>query len=768
MAASPKNLVIVESPAKSETIKKYLGTDFEVKASYGHVADLSKKKMGIDIENDFTPDYVISPDKKKVVNELKRLAKWAETVWIATDEDREGEAIGWHVAHELWLDIKTTPRIVFHEITKPAITHAVKNPRTIDMNLVDAQQARRVLDRLVWFELSPVLWRKVKGWLSAGRVQSVAVRLIVAREREIQEFDAASSLKIVGDFLWQKGEFQAEVTKKLSTVALAQKFLEEANESTFTVKSLEVKPGKKSPTAPFTTSTLQQEASRKLWYSVSQTMRVAQKLYEWWLITYMRTDSVNLSQTASDAATKEIVSAYGKEYSQPTNYTSKTTGAQEAHECIRPTDFAKHTAWADAQAKKLYELIWKRAIASQMSPAQLEKTKAVIDVSGSKTDMVAKGEMIKFDGFLKVYLEWRDDEHEETKGMLPLLVEWEMLEMKHIIATEQFDRHPPRYTEASLVKKLESEWIGRPSTYAPTIATVQKRWYVDLDDREWVLKKYQVLTLKNWSISETTEEKRYGTEKKKLFPTDIGMVVTDFLLKYFPDIMDYHFTATVEEQFDHIAHGQEKRVEMIRSFYGPFHAVVEKTIDTAERESGEREIGIDPKSWKKIITRLGRYGPLVQIGDADDEEKKFASIPHGLSMEDLTLEQALECFALPRKLGEYEGYELSANIGRFGPYIKWNSTFASLKISEEFPDDDPYKVTKERAIVLVQEKLQKDKEKIIHEREHNGEVRKVENGRRWPFLRVGKKNVKLPKERKDKEKAKELTLEECVKIASAS
>lgn len=764
------NLVIVESPAKSKTITKYLGTDYEVKASYGHVADLAKKNMGIDIPNNFAPTYEISPDKKRVIADLKKAAK-NKTVWIATDEDREGEAIGWHVAHALGLDIKTTPRIVFHEITKDALQHAVKNPRTIDVDLVNAQQARRILDRLVGFELSPVLWKKIQAWLSAWRVQSVAVRLIVERERAIHDFAHKSYYKIVGDCCvgWDKDKkLTAEVKKKVRDVSHVQWFLEEANGADAIVSSVETKPSKKSPSAPFTTSTLQQEASRKLGFSVAQTMRVAQKLYEAWLITYMRTDSINMAKTAVWAACREIEKAYGKDYVSPRVYKGKNASAQEAHECIRPTDFAKHHAGSDDQQKKLYHLIWRRSIATQMADAQLEKTKAIIAIDGARYDLVAEWEVITFEWFLSVYLEGKDDEEETTKNMLPPLRQGESIDISCITATEQRDRHPPRFTEASLVKELEKKGIWRPSTYAPTISTIQKRGYVELTSKIGEQKDYSIVQLKNGNITQTTKQRAFGAEKKKLFPTDTGMIVTDFLLEHFPDIMDYDFTAHVEQEFDHIAAWDLEWTTMLDAFYRPFNSTVDKVVDKAERASGERVLWKDPQSGKTVLVRLWRYGPLVQLGEQDDEEKKFSSIPSGMHMNDMTLEDALECFKLPRSLGEWEDKELKTNIGRFGPYVQWWSTFASLKKTEEYPDDEPLTVSRDRAIELIIAKRQKDKEKILWEGEYDNKRLAVEKWRRWPYIKYGRANIKLPRDLKDRALNKELEESEIVTLLEAS
>ena len=756
-----KNLVIVESPAKSQTIKKFLGPDFEVKASYGHTVDLPTKGMGIDIENGFKPDYVVSPDKKKVLSELKRLSESAEKTWIATDEDREGEAIGWHIANQLKLDVKTTPRIVFHEITKTAIENAVKNPRTIDMHLVDAQQARRVLDRLVGFELSPVLWRKIKTWLSAGRVQSVAVKLIVEREREIQAFEADSFFKVVAQFLTnEKKNLTAELSKQLKNEAETTKFLESLSGATYEVSDIEVKPGKKSPSAPFTTSTLQQEASRKLGFSVARTMQVAQKLYEAGHITYMRTDAVNLSDFAIQAAKAQIISEYGENYSKPTHYATKAKGAQEAHECIRPTHMENHIAGADPSEKKLYQLIWKRTIASQMAPAELEKTKATIQISMTdKFKFIASGEVLKFDGFLKVYMESSDTEEddEEIKGMLPLLKVGENLEENRILATEKFKQHPPRYTEASLVKKLEEQGIGRPSTYAPTISTIQKRGYVVKEDRPGRTRNYLELSLLDGKITRTEREQITGAEKQKMFPTDIGMIVTDFLDQNFADIMDYGFTANVEQEFDEIAEGKLQRVQMMEKFYGPFHAQVVETTGK-ERVNTERALGQHPSNGKPVIARMGRYGPMIQIGEPDDPEKKFASLPAGKTIETITLEEALQAFALPRSLGKREGEEVLASTGRFGPYVKYKSLFVSIKRDSGL---DPFSITLEEAIPMIQEKMEAEKNKYINEFDYEKEKIQVLNGPYGPYIKYAKKNYKIPKGWKD---ASDLTLEDCLAL----
>lgn len=757
----PKNLVIVESPAKSQTIKKFLGPDYEVKASFGHTVDLPTKWMGIDIENGFRPEYVVSPDKRKVLSELKRLSESAEKTWIATDEDREGEAIGRHLANQLKLDIKTTPRIVFHEITKTAIEHAVKNPRTIDMSLVDAQQARRVLDRLVGFELSPVLWRKIKTWLSAGRVQSVAVKLIVEREREIQAFESASFFKIVGTFLnTEKKSFTAELNKQLKSEAETTKLLESLKDAEYHIEDIEVKPGKKSPSAPFTTSTLQQEASRKLGFSVARTMQVAQKLYEAGHITYMRTDAVNLSDFALQAAKTQIISEYGEKYSKPTHYATKSKGAQEAHECIRPTHMENHIAGADPSEKKLYQLIWKRTIASQMASAELEKTKATIQISSTnKVKFVASWEVLKFDGFLKVYMESTDteEEDEETKGMLPTLKVGESLVENWILATEKFKPHPPRYTEASLVKKLEEQGIGRPSTYAPTISTILKRGYVVKEDRPGTKRTYLELSLHNGLITRDERDQMTWAEKQKMFPTDIGMIVTDFLNQNFADIMDYGFTANVEQEFDEIAEGKLWWTQMMEKFYGPFHTQVVETTGK-ERVNTERLLGKHPSNGKQIIARMGRFWPMIQIGEQEDPEKKFASIPAGKTIETITLEEALQAFALPRNLWKRENEEVLASAGRFGPYVKRKNLFVSIKKDSGL---DPFSITLDEAIPMIQEKIAAEKNKYINEFDYEKEKIQVLNGPYGPYIKYAKKNYKIPKGWKD---ATDLTLEDCLAL----
>lgn len=707
-----KNLLIVESPAKAKTIEKILGSDFEVKSCYGHIRDLEKDDMGIDVNNQYQPRYIVPDDKERVVKELRQLAKKADEVWLASDEDREGESISWHLAEVLGLDPKTTKRIVFHEITAPAIKKAVAQPRLINMNLVNAQQARRVLDRLVGFELSPVLWRKIgmQRSLSAGRVQSVAVRLIVEREREINHFIPESSYKIEAlfaakDIHNRAVSFKAEGTSKLNTQEAAASFLNSCKNAAYKVLDVTVKPAKRSPAAPFTTSTLQQEASRKLGYGVSKTMLLAQKLYESGKITYMRTDSINLSDTAMADIRKEIDSSYGNNYYQPRKYKNKNESAQEAHEAIRPTYMNNRTV-ADEDTRKLYELIWRRTIASQMSDAEFEKTVAKIDISTNKENLTATGEVMKFDGFLKVYLEGKDEEDEEdNEGMLPPLSAGQVLDFREMMATEKFTRPAPRYTEASLVKKLEELGIGRPSTYAPTISTIIKRNYVEKRDKEGTKRQVNILRLNaQQEVSKEILTENTGAEKAKLFPTDLGMVVTDFLKQHFSKVMDFGFTARIEEEFDEIAEGKTRWSSMIDEFYKPFHENIEHTLENAERAKGERELGIDEASGKKVIARMGRYGPMVQIGHVEDEEKpRFAKLKADQSIETITMEEAMELFALPRVLGTYEDQELSVNVGRFGPYIKLGDQFISIPKGE-----DLHTIELDRAIELLQEKQQAD------------------------------------------------------------
>jgi DNA topoisomerase-1 len=752
-----KNLVIVESPAKAKTIEGFLGEDFIVKSSFGHIRDLAKKGVAVDTEHNFTPTYEISPDKEKVVAELRKISKSSTTVWLATDEDREGEAISWHLAEALNLDIKNTKRIVFHEITKPAILAAIANPRIIDKNLVDAQQARRILDRLVGFELSPILWKKIKPSLSAGRVQSVAVRLIVEREREVQSFKSVSFFKVAAIFLTSGKELKAELNKRFSSMEEARTFLEKCVDSDFIISNLETKPAKKSPAAPFTTSTLQQEASRKLGFSVAQTMTVAQRLYESGKITYMRTDSVNLSDTAINQAKEEIGKNYGEKYVHIRKYKTKSKGAQEAHEAIRPSYLENQTVAGERNEQRLYELIWKRTIASQMADAELEKTTATISVSKAEERFVAQGEVLKFDGFLKVYMESTDDENpeEEQEGMLPPLKVNEVLGMNEISATQRFTHHPARFTEASLVKKLEELGIGRPSTYAPTISTIQKREYVVKEDRDGVRRNFSVLTLKEKAISEELKEEGTGAEKSKMFPTDIGMVVTDFLILHFPEILDYSFTAKVEDEFDTVAEGKLSWQQMLKEFYKPFHIRVEKTLETSERASGERLLGIDPASGKNIYVRIGRFGPLAQIGGSDEEVKKFASLRKGQLLESITLAEALDLFKLPRVAGLFEEKEVVVAIGRFGPYVRHDGKFISLR-----KEDDPMTVSLERCIELIELKRIADIEKYIKSFPENPEVH-VLKGRWGAYLAIGKNNFKLPKGTEPET----LTLEDCLAIA---
>jgi DNA topoisomerase I len=700
-----KNLVIVESPAKAKTIEKFLGKDYIVESSFGHISDLPSKELGVNVEGDFKPKYEVSKDKVAVVKKLKDLAKKADMVWLASDEDREGEAIAWHLAETLKLDKSKTKRIVFHEITKSAIQKAIENPRGIDYDLVDAQQARRVLDRIVGYELSPVLWRKVKGGLSAGRVQSVSVRLIVEREREIQEFKPEATYRIDAEFSNEEGKtFKAKLPKTFETKEEAHKFLESNKSAAFKVAELEKKPAKKSPAAPFTTSTLQQEASRKLYFSVSKTMTMAQRLYEAGLITYMRTDSVNLSDEARNGAKAEIESAYGVKFSKPRNYTGKAKGAQEAHEAIRPTDFSRHSVDIDRDQSRLYDLIWKRAIASQMSEAELERTNVKISASTHKETFTANGEVITFEGFLKVYLEGTDDEDTEQEDMLPAMKVNENLLNNYITATERYTRPPYRYTEASLVKQLEELGIGRPSTYAPTISTIQNRNYVEKGSVEGLERSYTQLTLKNESLKEKQLTEKVGSDKGKLVPTDIGMIVTDFLVNHFEQILDYNFTAKVEEGFDDIAEGKVDWSVMMKDFYKDFHPQVENVQENAERESGERILGKDPKTGKQVSVRLGKFGPMVQIGTPDDEEKpQFASLSPDQQLNTITFEEAMGLFELPKKLGIYKGEEVEVNNGRFGPYVKVGNKFVSLPAGV-----NPLSVELDDAIVLIDEKQEAD------------------------------------------------------------
>ncbi|MRX66987.1 type I DNA topoisomerase [Flavobacterium resistens] len=721
-----KNLVIVESPAKAKTIEKFLGSDFQVESSYGHIADLPSKEIGVDVENGFKPKYEVSPDKKALVSKLKTLSKNAETVWLASDEDREGEAISWHLAEELKLDTKKTKRIVFHEITKSAILKAIDNPREIDYNLVNAQQARRVLDRLVGYELSPVLWRKIKGGLSAGRVQSVSVRLIVEREREIQSFNAVATYSIVAEFVNEAGKaFKAKLPKNFNTKKEAEDFLNKNIGSKYKVADLETKPTKKSPTAPFTTSTLQQEAARKLYLPVGITMQLAQRLYEAGLITYMRTDSVNLSKDAMDAAEAEIIKSYGKEFSKPRTFANKSKGAQEAHEAIRPTDMSRHSVNIDRDQARLYDLIWKRTLASQMSDAQLERTNVKIEADNHNEVFTASGEVLLFEGFLKVYLEGHDDDEEEQEGMLPALKVNEKLANNYITATERYSRPPARYTEASLVKKLEELGIGRPSTYAPTISTIINRNYVEKGTLEGQERNYTQLTLQNSKVGEKVLKENTGSDKGKLVPTDIGTIVTDFLVKNFGNILDYNFTAKVEQDFDEIAEGNIDWAKMMQDFYNQFHPNVKEVEANAERESGERILGKDADG-RQVSVRLGKFGPMAQIGEADDEDKKFASLMADQNIGNITLEEALNLFLLPKSLGDYKGEEVEVSNGRYGPYVRHGSVFISLPRGE-----DPLGVSKERAQELIDEKALADAPIAVYK----GEAVQKGVGRFGPFIK---------------------------------
>ena len=754
-----KNLVIVESPAKAKTIEKFLGKDFEVLSSYGHIRDLKKKDFSVDIEHNYKPIYEIPADKKKLVETLKQEADKADMVWLASDEDREGEAIAWHLFEVLKLKPEKTKRIVFHEITKDAILHAIENPRDIDLNRVDAQQARRVLDRIVGFELSPVLWKKVKPALSAGRVQSVAVRLIVEREREISAFKPEAAYRVIGEFLLPGGELlKAELSQRLKTEDEAKALLEACKTARFSIGDVTVKPAKKSPAAPFTTSTLQQEAARKLGFSVAQTMMVAQRLYEAGHITYMRTDSVNLSSLAINTTKDEIVKTLGERYLHIRNYHTHTKGAQEAHEAIRPTYISHHEINASSQEKRLYELIWKRTIASQMSDAELEKTTATIAVSGRKEHFVAVGEVLKFDGFLKVYMESTDDEG-DTEGndkMLPALAKGDVLALSSVTATERFSQAPARYTEASLVRKLEELGIGRPSTYAPTISTIQQREYVEKGDRKGTERKYRMLTLHDGKIESGGKTELTGADKGKLLPTDIGVVVNDFLTEYFPDILNYNFTANVEQQFDDIAEGKTVWNDEIDHFYKLFHPVVESALALRlEHKVGERVLGTDPKSGRPVSVKIGRFGPLVQIGTPEDTEKPlFASLLKGQSMSTITLEEALKLFDLPRTLGDFEGKTVVVGIGRFGPYIRHDGKYVSLP--KEFT---PQGVSLEDAIMLIQQKREQESQRLIKKFDEDDELELL-NGRFGPYIAYKKKNYKLPK---GSEPAS-LTFADCMKI----
>ncbi len=763
-----KNLVIVESPAKAKTIEKYLGADYKVMSSYGHIRDLKKKDFGVDLKT-FEPQYEIPADKRKVVTELRAQAKKSEAVWLASDEDREGEAISWHLAEVLGLDPKETRRIVFHEITKPAILSAIEHPRHIDLNLVDAQQARRVLDRLVGFKLSPVLWRKVRPSLSAGRVQSVAVRLIVEREREIQQFKPESSYRVTAVFEVPASNgsitlLKAELNKRFATRDEAQAFLEKCKEATFTIDAITTRPTKRNPAPPFTTSTLQQEAARKLGFPVAVTMRVAQSLYESGLITYMRTDSMNLSDLCLNSCGPVISSLMGDEYHQRRTYHTHSKGAQEAHEAIRPTDMNRQTIEGDTREQRLYELIWKRTIACQMADAKLERTTVNIAVSETDEMFQATGEVVRFDGFLRVYRESQgDDENanaDESK-LLPPMNEGEALQRREVVAQQRFSQQPARYTEASLVHKMEELGIGRPSTYAPTISTIQNREYVVKGDAEGTPRSYDQLTLQSDTISETTQSENVGSNRGKLVPTDIGLVVNDFLMEYFPEIMDYNFTANVEKQFDEVAEGKENWTEMISNFYQDFEPQVERTLnEKTEHRVGERELGVDPKSGKPVSVKIGRVGPVVQMGTpSDDEKPQFANLTKGQSIETITLEEALELFKLPRTLGELEGQVVKANVGRFGPYVQLGKLFVSIPKGE-----DPMDITLERAAELIQEKRLKEEQSHLKQFDEDPDL-EVRAGRWGPYIAYKGKNYKLPKS--DAERATELTYDECKKIIEA-
>tara|TARA_B100001248_G_C27397570_1_gene466776 strand:- start:212 stop:2548 length:2337 start_codon:yes stop_codon:yes gene_type:complete len=763
----PSNLVIVESPAKKKIIQGFLGKDFVVESSIGHIRDLPKKGgMAIDINNGFIPTYEVSKDKEKVVKQLKNVAKKAKTIWLATDEDREGEAIAWHLIEALKLDASKTKRIVFHEITKKAILHAVENPRLLNKNLVNAQQARRVLDRLVGFELSPVLWKKVQRGLSAGRVQSVAVRLIVERENEIQNFISKSSFKIITQFKNTEGSIiKAELPQRFDNYESAYVFMQKCRDASFTVNSIEKKPAKKSPVPPFTTSTLQQEASRKLGYSVSQTMIVAQKLYEAGFITYMRTDSVNLSKEASEAAIQEITTLYGADYAQERFYSRKIKGAQEAHEAIRPAYMHKKTIDAEGSHQKLYNLIWKRTISSQMTDATFDRTNIKISLSNTEEKFIAKGEVITFEGFMKVYLEGKDDDNEVRDGVLPNMKNGEILKLVEAVASEQFTRPPARFAEASLVKKMEELGIGRPSTYASTITTIQKRGYVENESKDGEERVSKLITLKQGNIQEAEKKSLVGAEKKKLFPTDIGIVVTDFLKENFQNIMEYSFTASVENEFDEIAEGKKVWNKMIASFYKKFHSKVSEVVQIAEKVVGQRDLGLDPVSGKKVIVRIGPFGPMAQIGEKEDNESapkpKFASLLKNQKIQTITLNEALDLFKLPRKVGLWNGKEIVAAIGRFGPYLRYDGKFTSIKKSDE---EEPLTITLERAIDLIKIKMQADKERVISSFDGNPSIQ-ILNGRYGPFIQFNnennkKVNVKIPKDKVPKD----LTKEDCLAL----
>ena len=760
-----KNLVVVESPAKAKTIEKFLGKDYKVMSSYGHIRDLKTKEFSIDIEHDYAPQYVIPADKKKLVSELKSEAKSAEQVWLASDEDREGEAISWHLYEVLGLKPENTKRIVFHEITKNAILHAIETPRDININLVNAQQARRVLDRIVGFELSPILWRKVKPALSAGRVQSVAVRLIVEREREINEFVSEAAFRVIANFILPDGTtvLKAELNRRLKDKKEVEAFLESCKNASFTIDDITTKPVKKSPAPPFTTSTLQQEAARKLGYSVSQTMMIAQRLYESGLITYMRTDSVNLSDLALGTAKEAIFETYGEKYYKFRQYHTKSKGAQEAHEAIRPTYISNVEAGSSSQEKKLYELIRKRTIACQMADAELERTTISVGISGQTERFVAVGEVISFEGFLQVYMESNDDdtEKEQENGLLPPVKLHETLSLKDIVATERFTQRPPRYTEASLVRRLEELGIGRPSTYAPTIQTIQNREYVVKGDKEGVERAYTVVSLSKGKIEEAEKTETVGADRNKLMPTDIGTVVNDFLMEYFPDVLDYNFTASVEKEFDSVAEGELVWTKAIDKFYKIFHPIVEATAAVkTEHKVGERELGIDPKSGNPVFVKIGRYGPVVQIGaaHADDKEApkpQFASLMKGQSIDTITLEEALKLFDLPRTVGEYEGKVMVAAVGRFGPFIRHDGKFVSIP-----KDLNPLTITAEEAIALIEGKRVKDEQRFIKKFEEDPEM-EILKGRFGPYISYQKANYRIPKTVTD---PTILTLEDCKKI----
>lgn len=756
-----KNLVIVESPAKAKTIQNYLGDDYKVMSSYGHIRDLKKKNFGIDLDT-FQPEYEIPKDKASIVKELKAAASKAENVWLASDEDREGEAISWHLAEVLNLPIQDARRIVFHEITKPAILNAIKNPRAIDINLVDAQQARRVLDRIVGFKLSPVLWRKVKPSLSAGRVQSVAVKLIVEREREIQKFKSESNFRVTAEFNINGSTFRAELNRRFPTADKAREFLEACKGSDFKISDITVHPQKRMPAPPFTTSTLQQEAARKFGFPVSLTMSLAQQLYESGLITYMRTDSVNLSSLCVNACKDVISRTLGKEYSKPRKYVTHSKGAQEAHEAIRPTDMQNDAIEGSPQAQRLYKLIWQRTIACQMSDAITEKTTVDISIKGHEEKFTASGEVVKFDGFLRVYRESHDNEDANSENRtLPAIKKDDRPEAEEITATQRFSQHPPRYNEAGLVHKMEELGIGRPSTYAPIISTIQQRQYVTRGDKEGTERKYDVITLKGGNITETTKTEITGAERNKLFPTDVGIVVTDFLDENFPEIMDYNFTADVEKQFDEVAEGKKEWTGLMHDFYENFEPQVEKTLaDKSGHKAGERQLGIDPQSGRPVFVKIGRYGPMVQIGQAGDEEKPvFATMKKGQSTETLTLEEALELFKLPRTLGEFEDKEVSVGAGRFGPYIKHDGKYVSLP-----KDEDPLKVSLEKAVELILAKREAEAKRFIKSFEEDPEM-EILNGPYGPYISYKKKNYRLPKDKK--ESAAGLTFDECMKIINA-